>query len=45
MIMRRIIDDLKQENYTLCEIVKYGVVYPLALFAVLVVGSLLNLFE
>lgn len=45
MIMRRIIDDLKQENYTLCEIVKYGVVYPLALFAVLAIGSLLNLFE
>ena len=45
MIMKRIIDDLKQENYTLCEVVKYGVVYPLALFAVLAVGSLLNLFE
>ena len=45
MIMRRIIDDLKQENYTLCEVVKYGVVCPLALFAVLAVGSLLNLFE
>lgn len=45
MTMRRIIDDLKKENYTLCEVLKYGVFYPLVFFAVLAVGSLLNLFE
>ena len=45
MTMRRIIDDLKQEGFTAKEVVMYGVVYPLAFFAVLAVGSLLNLFE
>ena len=45
MTMRRIIEDIEKEHFTLCEVVKYGVVYPLALFAVLAVGSLLNLLE
>ena len=43
--MKRIIEDLKKENYTLCEVLKYGVLYPLVFFTALAVGSLLNLFE
>ena len=45
MTMKRIIEDIEKEHFTLCEVLKYGVFYPLVFFAVLAVGSLLNLFE
>lgn len=37
--MRRIIDDLKQEEFTAQEVVKYGVVYPLVFVVVVMLCS------
>lgn len=41
MIMRRIIDDLKQEEFTAQEVVKYGVVYPLVFVVTVMLFSIL----
>lgn len=38
--MRKIIDDLRMENFTMKEILVYGVLYPSAFFGVLVLSSL-----
>lgn len=37
--MRRIIDDLKMEEFTANEVVKYGVVFPIALFVIVALCS------
>lgn len=40
--MKRIIDDIKVENFTKQEFVVYGVIVPLALVAITFLGGLLS---
>jgi hypothetical protein len=36
--MKEIIDDLKQEGYTRAEIIKYGIIVPVALGLLTILG-------
>lgn len=40
--MKRIIDDIKAENFTKQEFIAYGVIVPLALVAITIIGRLLS---
>ena len=40
--MKRIIDDIKAENFTKQEFIVYGVIVPLALVAITIIGGLLS---
>ena len=40
--MKRIIDDIKAENFTKQEFVVYGVIVPLALVAITIIGGMLS---
>lgn len=39
--MKRIIDDIKAENFTKREFIVYGIIAPLALVAVAILGGLI----
>lgn len=40
--MKRIIEDIKAENFTKQEFIVYGVIVPLALVAITIIGGLLS---
>lgn len=40
--MKRFIDDIKAENFTKREFVVYGIIVPLALVAITIIGGLLS---